>query len=113
MNTECTIGREPGHCLCGMLTMGAKGQFGLHSSNCSRTQKLRELRTRWEPEADWHTHLPFAWHGNVGHWSTPFHSFLRRWSLLDCWGPLCALLSNLLFGVKILKAERRVLQREL
>ena len=57
MNTECTIGREPGHCLCGMLTMGAEGQFRLHSSNCSRTQKLQELRTGWEPVNN-HLSLP-------------------------------------------------------
>jgi hypothetical protein len=33
MNTECTMEGEPGHCWCGMLTMGAKGQFRLHSLN--------------------------------------------------------------------------------
>lgn len=29
MNIECTMVREPGYCLYGMLTMGAKGQFRL------------------------------------------------------------------------------------
>lgn len=81
MNTECTIGREPGHCLCGMLTMGAKGQFGLHSSNCSRTQKLQEL---WTDGNQRHIYLPLP---GIAMWATgllPFQSFLRRWSLLDC-----------------------------
>lgn len=79
MNTECTIGREPGHCLCGMLTMGAKGQFRLHSSNCWRTQKLQELRTGWEPGA--HSSV-FAGHGDL---VCPLSRvFLRRWSFLDC-----------------------------
>lgn len=72
MNTECTIGREPGHCLCGMLTMGAKGQFCLHSSNCWRTQQLQELQAGWEPEL--HSSVS-AWHGNVDY---PFlESFLE------------------------------------
>lgn len=111
MNTECTIGSKPGHCLCGMLTMGAKGQFRLHSSNCWRTQKLQELQTGWEPESQ---SSVFAWHGNWGHRPAPFPDFFLEGGLFWTAGELCVLLllSDLLFGGKILKADSRVLLRK-
>lgn len=80
MNTEWIIGRAPGHCLCGMLTMGAKGQFPLHSNNCSRTQRLRSHRQDGNQRRI-HLSLP-----GMEIWALA-HSLsrvsLRRWSFLD------------------------------
>lgn len=72
MNTECTIGREPGHCLWGMLTPSAEGQFRLHSSNCWRTQKLQEPQTDGNPRPI-HPSLPGMGIGATG--LLPFQSF--------------------------------------
>lgn len=84
--------REPGHCLCGMLTMGARGQFCL----------LQEKGTRGEPA--WHSSA-LVRHGNLA--SFPSWVFLRRWSY---WTPrecMLWLLSNLhSFLGKITRANR-------
>lgn len=85
MNTECTIVSGPGHCLCGMLTMGAKGQ--LHSLTAREHRNLRSCRRG----------------GNQTRQSSVFAQplacslsrlFLRRWSFLDRQGTLCAFSSQ-------------------
>lgn len=104
MNTEWIIGRAPGHCLCGMLTMGAKGQFPLHSNNCSRTQRLRSHTDRMGTSVTFIC-LCRAW--KFGHWPTLFPEFLLEGGLSWTGRELCVLflLSNLLFGGEIFKSR--------
>lgn len=107
MNTECTIGTEPGHCSCGMLTMDAKGHFGPSFFQLLENTETSGVAGRTGTRGTVIC-LCLAWKSGP-----PVYPFSRVFLEDGLSGPLRELgapFSVICFCVKILKADRSVLQ---
>lgn len=58
MNIESKVVKEPGHCLCGMLTKGAKGQFSPSAGEHNRDGNQPGIHLPWSGMEIWPASLP-------------------------------------------------------